>query len=220
MKLFESSKIKYLGLILDNKLNWKPHITELCKKLSRAVGMLYKIRMLCPTSVLRSLYFSSFHSHLSYGLAVWGNASKIDINKILSLQKKAVKAVSALETANEASTSRKFYDLNILNINDQIHYQISSLMWDYDHDTLPLSLRQYFKRSNTVHNHKTRGASRGNLHHTKVNTLSYGIKAFKYQGIQVLNKLKELNFYRNAKTKVNFLRELKSYLISKYIYFS
>ena len=31
-KLFESSKIKYLGLILDNKLDWKSHISELSKK--------------------------------------------------------------------------------------------------------------------------------------------------------------------------------------------
>ena len=69
-KLFESSKIKYLGLILDNKLNWKPHIIELCKKLGRAVGMLHQIRKLCPTSTLRSLYFSIFHSHLSYVLVV------------------------------------------------------------------------------------------------------------------------------------------------------
>ena len=38
-KLFESPKIKYLGLILDNKLNWKPHIMELSKKLGRAVGL-------------------------------------------------------------------------------------------------------------------------------------------------------------------------------------
>ena len=46
-KLFESSKIRYLEQILENKLYWKPHITELCKKLGRGVGMLYKIRTLC-----------------------------------------------------------------------------------------------------------------------------------------------------------------------------
>ena len=43
-KLYESTKIKYLGLILDNKLNWKARIAELSKKLSCAVGMLYKIK--------------------------------------------------------------------------------------------------------------------------------------------------------------------------------
>ena len=92
-KLFETVKIKYLGLILDNRLSWKPHITELSKKLSRSVGMLYKIRSFCPLPVMRSLYFSLFNSHLSYGLVAWGNANKIDIKRITSLQKKAIKAI-------------------------------------------------------------------------------------------------------------------------------
>ena len=39
-KIHESTKIKYLGLILDRRLTWKEHISELSKKLSRAVGML------------------------------------------------------------------------------------------------------------------------------------------------------------------------------------
>ena len=73
-KLFESQKIKYLGLILDNKLDWKGHIAELTKKLSRAIGLIHKMKGLCPISVLRSLYHSLFNSHLSYGLVVWGSA--------------------------------------------------------------------------------------------------------------------------------------------------
>ena len=91
-KLFESQNIRYLGLILDNKLDWEAHVTELSKKLSRAVGLLYKIKNLCPTSVLLSLYYSLFNPHLSYGLAVWGNASLSRIDKIRTLQKRALVA--------------------------------------------------------------------------------------------------------------------------------
>ena len=46
-KRFESSKIKYLGMIKYKKLNQKGHIAELTKNLSRAVGLIYKIRYLC-----------------------------------------------------------------------------------------------------------------------------------------------------------------------------
>ena len=95
-KLFESSNIKYLGLILDNMLNWKPHISELSKKLGRVVGLLYKVRKLCSPSPVRSLYFSIFNSHLSYGLVVWGNASSKDIDKIKSLQRRAIRAVRTI----------------------------------------------------------------------------------------------------------------------------
>ena len=88
-------------------------------------------------------------------------------------------------------------------------------MWDYDHDTLPSSLMDCFVRTSCIHNYKTREALCGNLYHTKVNTIKYGINAFKYQGI--LNNFKKLDIYHNAKNKIKFLKDLKSYLLSKYI---
>ena len=51
-KLYESPKIKYLGLILDSRLTWKDHITELSKKISRSVGILYKICKYCLSKIL------------------------------------------------------------------------------------------------------------------------------------------------------------------------
>ena len=43
------------------------------------------------------------------------------------------------------------------------------------------------------------------------------VLVFKYQGVQVLNNLKKFDIYRNAKTKLHFLRYLKPYLLLKYI---
>ena len=51
-ELLESTKIKYLGIILDNKLDWKWHKAKNSKKISKAVGILYKIRHYCPNTVL------------------------------------------------------------------------------------------------------------------------------------------------------------------------
>ena len=115
-KLYESTKIKYLGLILDNKLNWKAHIAELSKKLSRAVGMLYKIKTFVTTSVLRSLYYSLFNSHLAYGLVVWGSENKTDLDKIKNLQKIAIYAIS--DRFEDTSINHLLSNLKILNIDD------------------------------------------------------------------------------------------------------
>ena len=55
--LYESKKIKYLGLIMDERLTWSFHIHELSKKLNRSIGILYKLRNLCPDSVLGHYIF-------------------------------------------------------------------------------------------------------------------------------------------------------------------
>ena len=107
-------------------------------------------------------------------------------------------------------------DLKILNIDHQLQVQLSSLMWEYDHDTLPLSLKSYFKRANLVHNYSTRAASKGSLHYCRVNTSTYGMKSFKYQGIKILNDLKNMSIYQNSRSKASFLKDLKSDLLSLY----
>ena len=54
------------------------------------MGRLYKVRKFCPPQILRSLYFSIFNSHLSYGLSVWGFADQIYVGKIKALQRRAI----------------------------------------------------------------------------------------------------------------------------------
>ena len=93
--LFESPKIKYLGMILDQTLSWKSHIFELRKKLSRAVGILYKMKKSnCPQSVLISLYYSLFHSHMGYGICLYGLADEQYTSKIFLMQKRAIRLIS------------------------------------------------------------------------------------------------------------------------------
>ena len=56
--LYESRHLKYLGIIIDNKLNWKSHINELSKTLGKAIGLLGKIRHFVTSSTLKHLYQS------------------------------------------------------------------------------------------------------------------------------------------------------------------
>ena len=56
--LYESYRVKYLGIIIDNKSNWKSHINELTKMLGKAIGLLSKIRHFVTSSTLKHLYHS------------------------------------------------------------------------------------------------------------------------------------------------------------------
>ena len=140
-KIYESTKIKYLGLILDSRLSWKEHTSELSKKLNRSVGMLYKTRHFCPTIVLKSLYYSIFHSHVSFGLPVWGHASDTYIDKIVKSQKKAIRAIT-FSKYREHSTPL-FKKLEILKFKDLVYQRTAALLWDLKNETLPPSLSSY-----------------------------------------------------------------------------
>ena len=57
--LKESDHIKHLGVMIDSTLSWKDHILNLTKKLSRAIGVMYKIRSFVNRAILKNLYSSS-----------------------------------------------------------------------------------------------------------------------------------------------------------------
>ena len=58
--------VKYLGVFIDDKLTWSNHIACLENKLSRSVGLLYRIRQYLSDSALKSLYLSFVYSHLKF----------------------------------------------------------------------------------------------------------------------------------------------------------
>ena len=43
-KIFQTDHVKFLGVLLDETLSWKPHLLELSRKLARSIGIFYKLR--------------------------------------------------------------------------------------------------------------------------------------------------------------------------------
>ena len=57
-RITEENDVKFLGVLLDSTLSWKPHITELSKKLSKTIGIFYKLRHYATADVLKLLYYA------------------------------------------------------------------------------------------------------------------------------------------------------------------
>jgi hypothetical protein len=64
-----------LGLVIDESLSWKDHITQLIPKLSKACYALRSIRLYMTQDALKTVYYSYLHSLISYGINFWGNSS-------------------------------------------------------------------------------------------------------------------------------------------------
>ena len=89
-----SNNINYLGVIIDSKLLFKEHILKLKYKLSRAVGIMCKLKHIIPLRILIRLYYAFFHSHLLYGLLVWSATYTSYLQPINILQNKALRIIS------------------------------------------------------------------------------------------------------------------------------
>jgi Reverse transcriptase (RNA-dependent DNA polymerase) len=105
----------FLGINIDSKLQWNPHITTLTSKLCSAIFAIKKIRKYTDCETARTVYFSYFHSIMSYGILLWGSAA--DIETVFILQKRAIRAIYCLT----ARTSLKdlFKEIKILTVASQ-----------------------------------------------------------------------------------------------------
>ena len=92
--IIEKEYIKYLGVLIDSTLSWKHHVSNISKKISRSIGIMYKLRPFLPLKVLKNVYYSLVYSHIVYAIEVWGSTSKTEMNKILILQKKAMRLMT------------------------------------------------------------------------------------------------------------------------------
>ncbi|KAA5662330.1 reverse transcriptase family protein, partial [Pseudomonas aeruginosa] len=68
----------FLGITVDSRLQWGPHICKLANRLSSAAFAVKKIRTYTDEDTARLVYFSYFHSVMSYGILLWGNAADVE----------------------------------------------------------------------------------------------------------------------------------------------
>ena len=92
-KMETSNRVKYLGIQIDQHLNWNEHIKNIIPKLSRAIGVLSKICHYVPKFLLKTIYYSIFNSHLIYACQVWGQNENC-LKKLSSLQNKAIRIIN------------------------------------------------------------------------------------------------------------------------------
>ena len=74
-RLYPSQSVRYLGIKTDQNLNWKDHIKDIVVKLNRANALLFKIRNFVNITILKTIYFSIFDSHINYANLVWAQNS-------------------------------------------------------------------------------------------------------------------------------------------------
>ena len=61
---------KYLGVIIDNELNFHQQIKVMGGKVARSVEILNKLKQILPQTVMLQLYYALVHPLLLYGIII------------------------------------------------------------------------------------------------------------------------------------------------------
>jgi hypothetical protein len=138
-----STNTKFLGIIIENTLSWKAHTDQLIPKLCMACYAIRTVKPLMCQENLRSIYYSYFHSLISYGIIFWGNSSH-SIH-VFRLQKRVIRIMTVSRSTD--SCRQLFKKLGILPFISQ--YTFSLLLFIVNNKAL-------FQVNSEVHNINTR----------------------------------------------------------------
>ena len=113
-KITKVKSTKFLGIVIDDKLNWSAHLDYLTKKLRSVTGAICRIRRSIPVEYYKTIYSALFESHLIFGITVWGVAIKsIPSEKLFITQKHCIRVLfgdldAYLEKHSTCARAREF----------------------------------------------------------------------------------------------------------------
>ena len=200
------TEAKFLGVIIDEKLNWSNHIAYIQRKISKSIGIIIKTRKLFNSETLISLYNSLVYPYLSYCVHVWGEAYDVHKYALVVQQKKIVRIISGVPPRTH--TKPLFSKLKILTLDGIYRYMLALFMYKYVNDMIP-PLFDMFIVNADIHHYNTRNHT---LLHVPLCTTKRSQQTVRYTGVKLWNLL-ATSIDVNCKIGT-FKKHLKEFIIT------
>ena len=128
--LKRKDRVKYLGVLLDDTVSFKHHISGyVASRISRSNGIIAKLRHFLTLSQMRQLYYSIIYPYISYAILAWGSAYKSHIKKIQTKQNHAIRLIFFARTLGKSTESALplLNLLDVLTVNNIYRLHISKI---------------------------------------------------------------------------------------------
>ena len=203
-----AKSIKYLGITLDEFLDWNEHIKNVKKSLNSLFSVFYNIKRYLTIEHIRVIYYAMIYSRIKYGICAYGFTNKDKLDKVQVLQNKLLKVI--LEKSWRHPTDELHTEVNVLKVRDIFYLEISSFVNKYLRGALPEVFTDYFQFFS--HTYGTRG-NRSSLIYP-LNRTELGKKTVRYKGCEVWNNLSHEQ--KNIKNPKAFRKGIKDSIIKRY----
>ena len=101
-------------LTLSSTLSWNQHINKISLKISKSIGILYRLRDIYPRAVLENLYNALIILHFNSCILCWGSVVR-ENHSLHILQKRALRLINNSNYISHTEHSVRFCPINLLN---------------------------------------------------------------------------------------------------------
>ena len=161
-------------------------IDHIVIEISRTIGLISKLRHFVPKHTLINIYRSLIAPYLSYGLIAWGQACKSYLDKLLKLQKRALRFIYFSDYNQHAIPL--FSDAGILPSEFSYYELTANLVFDIRHRNAPRNIRDLFQDISNIHSYNTRSSASNNFY-TQSSGLSIQLNSFSRIGTTIWNEM-------------------------------
>ena len=209
-EISEIESTKFLGVYIDRTLSFKPHVNYLRTKISKSIGILFKLNKYLPNYILQKLYYTLVYPYYVYGIEAWYSTYTNTTKPLVILQKKTIRSIFNLEY--RAHTNDYFKLMNSLKLNDLYKCQILSYFYKtLNFPNFDPTLKNSLQWTSDIHSHDTRNINKilpthHNLTKTKFCMKHIGTKLYN----EIPSEICQLT------TLFKFKKNIKKYYVSKY----
>ena len=114
----QSDSIKYLGVVLDDKLNWKKHLSSLKSKLSRSF-FCQNWDIIWTQLHLKWCIIDCFICTSNIVISAWGGAADYYLKPIVCMKKRVIRYAGNVPPLT--TTNPLFKKTNVLKLNDVLN---------------------------------------------------------------------------------------------------
>ena len=179
---------KFLGIWLDDELNWNCHLSKVSTKIKRNVYLLKNHKNILDCNTLKLIYLAQIQSHINYGLVLWGGmTSSENLNKIRKTLNMCMKILKP-----KLEIKKSYKELKILTLEQLIELEHNKLAFKITKGLLPRKIKeiincdQYNKPLQKNHKYNMRKKSRPNIPRPKTKNYT---RSFLCNRIRALNEL-------------------------------
>lgn len=176
--------IKYLGVMIDHKIDFKENVDYVCKKVAKKVGVLSRLASNLTIAARISIYKAIIAPHFDYCSSILFLSDQSAFDRLQKLQNRAMRAV--LKCRRLTPISFMLEALDWLNVKQRVYATTLTFVYKLRRGLLPQYLGEMVTYNGEIHQYSTR--SRSDFHVPMRKSAKQGNSLF-HRGLILFNSL-------------------------------